>query len=75
MIRALSRLSSRRGDTLCDPRAPILLDPIAVPNPVMGVVVEPETDEDHARLLVALERLAIEDPSFRVKTDPTPARS
>ena len=40
------------------------------PNPVMGVVVEPETDDDHAKLLVALERLAIEDPSFRVKTDP-----
>ena len=54
------------GDTLCDPRAPILLDTIAVPSPVMGVVVEPETDEDHAKLLAALERLAIEDPSFRV---------
>ncbi len=57
------------GDTLCDPRYPILLDPIAVPSPVMGVVVEPETDEDHARLGIALERLAFEDPSFRVKTD------
>jgi elongation factor G len=58
------------GDTLCDPRAPILLDPITVPNPVMGVTVEPETDEDHAKLLVSLERLAIEDPSFRVHADP-----
>ena len=58
------------GDTLCDPRSPILLDAIAVPSPVMGVVVEPETDEDHAKLLTALERLAIEDPSFRVRTDP-----
>ncbi len=57
------------GDTLCDPRYPILLDPIAVPSPVMGVVVEPETEEDHARLGLALERLAIEDPSFHVKTD------
>ena len=43
---------------------------IAVPNPVMGIVVEPETDEDHAKLAHALERLAIEDPSFRVTTDP-----
>ncbi len=58
------------GDTLCDPRDPILLDPIAVPNPVMGIALEPDSDDDHARLLVALERLAIEDPSFRVKTDP-----
>ncbi|MGE5183074.1 MAG: elongation factor G [Acidobacteriota bacterium] len=57
------------GDTLCDPRAPILLDPIVAPNPVMGVAVEPETEDDHAKLLAALERLAIEDPSFRVKTD------
>ena len=57
------------GDTLCDPRAPLLLDPIAVPSPVIGVVVEPDTAEDHAKLLRALERLAIEDPSFRIKTD------
>ena len=58
------------GDTLCDPRSPILLDPIAVPTAVIGVVVEPETAEDAAKLMHALERLAIEDPSFRVKTDP-----
>ncbi|HEY5950390.1 MAG TPA: elongation factor G [Kofleriaceae bacterium] len=57
------------GDTLCDPRAPILLDPIAVPNPVMGIAVEPDSEADHAKLLTALERLAVEDPSFRVKTD------
>jgi elongation factor G len=57
------------GDTLCDPRSPILLDPITVPSPVMGVVVEPETESDHARLGLALERLAFEDPSFHVKTD------
>ena len=57
------------GDTLCDPRAPILLDAITVPSPVMGVTVEPETEEDHARLIAALDRLAVEDPSFKVKTD------
>src|SRR5207248_8006063 len=57
------------GDTLCDPRNAILLDPISVPNAVIGVVVEPETAEDHAKLQHALERMAIEDPSFRVKTD------
>jgi len=58
------------GDTLCDPRAPILLDPIVAPNPVMGIVVEPDSEADHAKLLSALERLAIEDPSFRVNADP-----
>jgi elongation factor G len=57
------------GDTLCDPRHPVLLDPIVVPNPVMGVVVEPETAEEQAKLVAALERLAVEDPSFRVRTD------
>ncbi len=62
------RLST--GDTLSDPRFPILLDPMVVPNPVMGIVVEPETEADHAKLGPALERLAIEDPSFRVTTDP-----
>jgi len=57
------------GDTLCDPRSPILLDAMTVPSAVMGVALEPETAEDHAKLAVALERLAIEDPSFRVRTD------
>jgi elongation factor G len=57
------------GDTLCDPRHPILLDPIVVPNPVMGIAIEPETEDEHAKLTAALERLAIEDPSFRVRTD------
>ncbi|MBA2543190.1 MAG: elongation factor G [Deltaproteobacteria bacterium] len=57
------------GDTLCDPRAPILLDPIVVPSAVMSVLVEPETEEDIAKLDRALARLSIEDPSFRVRTD------
>ncbi|HEY4240324.1 MAG TPA: elongation factor G [Kofleriaceae bacterium] len=57
------------GDTLCDPTAPVLLGAMAVPEPVIGVIVEPETEADHARLARGLERLAIEDPSFRVHTD------
>jgi elongation factor G len=69
MIGAVAGGKLATGDTLCDPRFPILLDPIAIPSPVMGVVVEPETQEEHARLLLALERLAFEDPSFHVKTD------
>ena len=66
--RRSSRLST--GDTLADPRAPILLDAMRVPSPVMGVVIEPETDEDVAKIAQALERIAIEDPSFRVTADP-----
>ena len=62
------RLST--GDTLADPRAPILLDAMRVPSPVMGVVIEPETDDDVAKIAQALERIAIEDPSFRVAADP-----
>jgi elongation factor G len=58
------------GDTLADPRAPILLDAMRVPSPVMGVVIEPETDEDAAKIAQALEQISIEDPSFRVTTDP-----
>jgi elongation factor G len=65
---AATRLST--GDTLADPRAPLLLDAMRVPSPVIGVVIEPETDDDIARVAQALERIAIEDPSFRVTTDP-----
>jgi elongation factor G len=65
---AATRLST--GDTLADPRAPILLDAMRVPSPVIGVVIEPDTDDDVARVAQALERIAIEDPSFRVATDP-----
>jgi len=63
-----TRLST--GDTLSDPRAPILLDAMRVPSPVMGVAIEPETEADIAKIAQALERIAIEDPSFRVTADP-----
>ena len=58
------------GDTLCDAAAPIVLDRVHVPQPVIGVAIEPFTADDHARLLEALEKLAAEDPSFQVRTDP-----
>ena len=57
------------GDTLCDPTAPILLDAMHVPEPVLGVTIEPATEADLGRLRDALERLALEDPSFRVGVD------
>ena len=69
MIGAIIGGKLATGDTLCDPRAPLLLDAMSVPNAVIAIAVEPETVEDHAKLGLALERLAIEDPSFRVRTD------
>jgi len=70
MIGAVHNARLSTGDTLSDPRFPILLDAMRVPSPVMGVVIEPETDADVARIAQALERIAIEDPSFHVSTDP-----
>jgi elongation factor G len=58
------------GDTLCDPTAPLVLDAMHVPEPVLGVTIEPATDADLDKLRDALERLALEDPSFRVGLDP-----
>jgi elongation factor G len=62
--------SATTGDTLCDPTAPIVLAPIHFPEPVIGIVIEPVTEEDAAALTGALETLAAEDPTFRVQTDP-----
>ena len=57
------------GDTLCAIDAPILLDAMHVPLPVISVAIEPETEADLARLQAALEALAVEDPSFHVEVD------
>ncbi|RMH39051.1 MAG: elongation factor G [Deltaproteobacteria bacterium] len=58
------------GDTLCDPAAPIVLEDMHFPEPVIGVAIEPATKDDQERLSTALVKLASEDPSFRVHTDP-----
>jgi elongation factor G len=57
------------GDTLCAIDAPIILDAMHVPQPVITVAIEPETADDLARLQAALESLACEDPSFRGEVD------
>ena len=57
------------GDTLCDPSAPVLLEPIDFYRPVMSVAVEPRTNQDQDRLNQSLEKLADEDPTFVVKMD------
>ncbi|MCS6778440.1 MAG: elongation factor G [Geminicoccaceae bacterium] len=58
------------GDTLCDPQKPIVLEKMEFPEPVIEVAVEPKSKADQEKLGVALARLAAEDPSFRVATDP-----
>ncbi|MFO7270025.1 elongation factor G [Sphaerobacter thermophilus] len=58
------------GDTLCDPANPILLEAIQFPEPVIAVAVEPKTRADQDKMGVALTRLAEEDPTFQVYTDP-----
>ena len=57
------------GETLCDPSAPIILERMVFPEPVIHVAVEPKTKADQEKMGIALGRLAAEDPSFRVRTD------
>ncbi len=57
------------GETLCDPDAPIILERMVFPEPVIHVAVEPKTKADQEKMGIALGRLAAEDPSFRVRTD------
>ncbi len=57
------------GDTLCDASKPIILERMEFPDPVIEVAVEPKTKADQEKMGVALNRLAAEDPSFRVTTD------
>ncbi len=57
------------GDTLCDPANPIVLERMVFPEPVISQAVEPKTKADQEKMGLALNRLAQEDPSFRVQTD------
>ena len=57
------------GDTLCDPSSPVVLEAIDFPEPVIDQAVEPKTKADQDKLATALQRLAEEDPTFRVRTN------
>src|SRR4051812_7479833 len=59
----------RTGDTLCDEKHPIVLEAMNFPEPVIAIAIEPKTQGDLDRLGVGLNKLAEEDPTFRVKTD------
>ena len=57
------------GDTICDEKQPIILESMQFPEPVISIAVEPTTKGDIEKLGISLQKLALEDPSFRVKTD------
>ena len=66
---------TRTGDTLCDEKSPILLENISFPEPVISIAIEPKTKADQDKLSSALVKLASEDPTFRVATDPETAQT
>jgi elongation factor G len=57
------------GNTLCDPSHPIILESIDFPEPPVSIAIEPKTKADQEKMSLALQRLAEEDPTFRVRTD------
>jgi elongation factor G len=59
----------RTGDTLCDPKQPVILEKMEFPDPVIEIAIEPKSKADQEKLGVALAKLVAEDPSFRVHTD------
>jgi elongation factor G len=69
IVAAVGLKSTTTGDTLCDPSAPIVLEQMTFPEPVIGLAIEPKTKQDQEKLSAALGRLSDEDPTFRVRTD------
>lgn len=67
--------NSITGDTLCDESKQIVLESISFPDPVISIAVEPKTNVDQDKMAEALHRLAEEDPTFRVKSDPETAQT
>jgi len=63
------------GDTLCDPQHPIILESITFPQPVISIAIEPKTRADQDKMAIALNKLAEEDPTFQMHTDPETAQT
>ena len=66
---AIGLSNTNTGDTICDINHPIILEKIEFPDPVIDIAVEPKTKADYDKMGLALQKLAQEDPSFRVRTD------
>ncbi|MBN2223201.1 MAG: elongation factor G [Deltaproteobacteria bacterium] len=67
--------TTNTGDTLCDLKTPVLLESVEFPEPVISVAVEPKSKADEEKLGVALGKLAMEDPSFKVRVDKETAQT
>jgi elongation factor G len=67
---ALGLKDTLTGDTICDDTAPVILESLFIPEPVISVAVEPKTKQDMEKLSKALQALSEEDPTFRVSVDP-----
>ncbi|OGW16352.1 MAG: translation elongation factor G, partial [Nitrospirae bacterium GWA2_42_11] len=66
---AVGLKNTTTGDTLCDKDKPIILERIEFPEPVISIAIEPKTKADQEKMTLSLQKLAQEDPSFRLKTD------
>jgi len=66
---AVGLRTATTGDTLCDENSPIILESIEFPEPVISIAIEPKSKADQEKLGLSLQKLATEDPSFRVRTD------
>jgi elongation factor G len=66
---AIGLKDTRTGDTLCDDDKPVILEAMKFPNPVIDVAIEPKTKADQDKLSIAMQKLAEEDPTFRVRSD------
>ena len=66
---AVGLKNTTTGDTLCDEKKPIILESIEVPDPVIELAIEPKSKADQDKMALALQKLAEEDPTFRVHTD------
>ncbi len=75
IVAAVGLKSTTTGDTLCDPSDPVILEQMTFPEPVIQVAIEPKTKADQDKLSTGLQRLAEEDPTFRVSTDEETAQT
>ena len=69
IVAAVGLRNTTTGDSLCDESAPVTLEQLHIPEPVIHIAVEPKSKEDQDKLGLAMSKIAAEDPSFRVRTD------
>jgi elongation factor G len=69
IVAAVGMKTAITGDTICDPKSPVLLESMTFPEPVIAVAIEPKTKADQEKVSVALGKIAHEDPSFRINQD------